>query len=215
MAVDEKDFGSSEQGRRSDELGSKAKKPVPKSVWALVALVVVLVGCMGAVAKTAVPSIDTTANVATAPAQSSASVTPQAPTAHVGSTVSVKDQSGSSMDVTLVKVVDPATGASGLQPDSGKRFVGVQFKITNAGTTSLSDDPDLDVVAYDGTSQSYNITLYPLVDCPAITSSMKLSPGSSAMGCETFELPVGANLSKFQFTPSAATSGSTGEWVIP
>src|SRR5271167_3472396 len=54
----------------------------------------------------------------------------QAPPGKLGSQFDLKDGSGDAYRVTLVKVIDPARGADQFSPpDSGKRFVGLVFKI--------------------------------------------------------------------------------------
>jgi hypothetical protein len=218
MTTDKQDV---ETATKPEHIGTpKVKKtPLYKRPWFWVMLVIVFVLIPAGIGGAANNSNTTVQTSGTSSASASQNTTtppkPQPSSAHVGSTISLKDQDGNPIDVTLVKVVDPATASDSLQPDTGKRFVGVQIKITNTGTNAISDDPDTDVTAFDSASQSYNSSLYPLDDCPKITSELKLTPGSSVLGCESFQLPIGTPLAKFQFTPSSGFSSSTGEWLIP
>lgn len=195
------------------------KKPLYKRAWFWIVLVIVLVS-IGEASSNSTTNIQTSA---TSPTNTSQSTTPSKPqsqpsTAHVGSTISVKDQEGNPMDVTVVKVVDPiSSGNQYVQPDSGKRYVAVQLKITNTGTNAVNDDAVNDSTAYDATSQSYSSDVTTLDDTCQIFAdgSVKLAPGASTIGCVGFQIPTGTNVAKFQFTPSSGFSSSTGEWLVP
>ena len=141
--------------------------------------------------------------------------TKPATTAKVGDTLSLKDQSDNTMDVTLVKIVDPATGADQYTtPDNGKRFVGVQFKVANTSTNVLSEVPSNDATVFDATGQSYSSTISSLSGCADFATGAKLNTSASELGCVAFQVPIGTKITKVQFTPSSSFSNSTGEWVV-
>lgn len=201
--------------------GKSKKKPLYKRAWFWVVLVIVFVlipAGIGGVSNSSTTNVQTSPTTSASTSQSSTPPKSQPSSAHVGSTISVKDQDGNPMDVTVVKVVDPITsGNSYIQPDSGKRYIAVQLKITNTGTNSINDDAVNDSTVYDAANQSYSSDVTMLDDtCQMFADgSVKLAPGASALGCVGFQIPTGTAAAKFQFTPSSGFSSSTGEWLIP
>jgi hypothetical protein len=74
----------------------------------------------------------------------------------VGSSFDLKDASGNTYRVTLVKVVDPAKGADQFTaPDTGKRFVGLVFKVKAVTGSPQSEDANNDAVVLGGDGQTY------------------------------------------------------------
>lgn len=197
------------------------KKPLYKRAWFWVVLVIVFVlipAGIGGAENSSTTTVQTSGTSSTSTSQSSTPPKPQPSAAHVGSTISVKDQEGNPMDVTVMKIVDPITsGNQYIQPDSGTRYVAVQLKIANTGTNAINDDAANDSTIYDAASQSYSSQVPSLDDsCPEFAdNSFKLAPGSSALGCVGFQIPAATTPAKFQFTPSSGFSSSTGEWLIP
>ena len=58
-----------------------------------------------------------------------------------GTSVAVSDSSGTSLDVTLKQVIDPAGGASQYsQPAAGHHFVGVKLLIRNDAAASFENN---------------------------------------------------------------------------
>ena len=93
-------------------------------------------------------------------ATSSQPATP-ASAAHLGDTVAIRGNGQEQLSVQLVKVVDPATGADEFtQPDAGKHFVAVQFKLTNSGPVAYSDAPDNDAKVLDAQGQSFESAIF-------------------------------------------------------
>lgn len=168
------------------------------------------------------PTVKTTANSTTSASSSSTkssstTASSKSSQAHVGATISLKGNDGAGADVTLVKIVDPATGADQYTtPDSGKRFVGVQLNIKNTSTSAEQIAPDNDTTLFDSTGQSYSTDLNSLASCQAFAGGgPNLAPGESALGCETFQIPTGATIAKVEFTPSSGFANDTGEWLVP
>lgn len=119
---------------------------------------------------------------------------------------------GIDASVTAVRIVDPGQPSNQYEtPDSGDRYVGVEFKITNTGSTAFQPAPDSDVTVIDSQAHSYSSTFVDLTGCPSFASSLTLNSGELADGCVTFAVPTGATISKIQFT---AQSGGTAEWTV-
>jgi hypothetical protein len=133
----------------------------------------------------------------------------------VGTYFKVQDATGDSYDVALVKVIDPAQGADQFtSPDSGKRFVGLEFTIKGLSGTLQDEDANNDAFALSTGGQKYSadfdeISGYTNFDEGAI----HVSKGQTVTGTVTFQIPDGVKLAKGQWT-SASGFGSTVQWNL-
>lgn len=148
-------------------------------------------------------------------ATSSQAATP-APVAHLGDTVAIRGNGQEQLSVQLVKIVDPAAGADEFtQPDAGKHFVAVQFKLTNSGHVAYSDAPDNDVKVLDAQGQSFGSAIFDTTAGPGFASGqVNIAPGATQLGFITFQVPDGDKPTKVQFTTDSGF-GQTGEWLVP
>ena len=71
--------------------------------------------------------------------------------AGVGDTITLKgSEDGSQLDVTVVKVADPARSSDEYtSPEDGNRWVGVQFRLLNSGSKAYGDSPANGAQIYD------------------------------------------------------------------
>jgi hypothetical protein len=186
-------------------------------ILTVVGVIVVLI-IIGAAAsggnKTTVNTSATKVSTTSSSGGKSSSTT-SSTTAHVGSTVSVGGSKG--LSVTLVQVIDPATGADQYTTaDAGKRFVAVDVKIVNNGTAAFSDDANSDVTLIGSDNQSYTADFSNVSECTNFNSGQyTLSPGESSTGCVVFQVPDAVNSAKVQFQTQSGLSQSTGEWLVP
>lgn len=133
----------------------------------------------------------------------------------LGTAITLKDQDGNPMEVTAVKLMDNAPGATQFDtPDAGKRFTGVQFTIKNTGSKQIDESVDNDATLYDNQNQGYEITFDDIQNCQGFPSgSVKLAPGEAATGCATFQVPTAAALAKVKFTPSSGFADDSATWT--
>jgi hypothetical protein len=152
----------------------------------------------------------------TSPSSGGASTSTTAAVAHTGGTITLKGQD-KIVDVTLVKVIDPAQGASEFAtPDSGKRFVGAEFQIKNTGTGTFDDDANNDASVIGSDNQTYTADMNDIAGCTNFNSgSVTLAPGESATGCVNFQVPSGVTVVKVRFAANMGLGADTGEWVNP
>ncbi|WP_316750024.1 DUF4352 domain-containing protein [Streptomyces herbicida] len=136
--------------------------------------------------------------------------------AKVGDTIALKGmEDGSKLDVTVVKVADPAKSSDEFTtPESGKRFVGVQFKLVNTGTAAYSDSPGNGAQITDADGQQFESTFADITAGPAMSSDVKLKPGAKALGWIVFEVPKGSKAATVQFTLDSGMADQTGEWKL-
>ncbi|MFD6323885.1 DUF4352 domain-containing protein [Streptomyces sp. NPDC058442] len=136
--------------------------------------------------------------------------------AKVGDTLTLEGfEEGSKLDVTVVKVADPAKSADEfMEPASGKRFVGVQFQLVNTGEAAYSDSPSNGAQVADTEGQQFDATFGDITAGPSMASSLKLKPGAKGLGWIVFEVPEAAKVDTVQFTMDSGFADKTGEWKL-
>lgn len=161
-------------------------------------------------------SLDSKRPISSSPSLSSDSTDGSAATSKpLGTAIALKDQEGHPLEVTAVKLVDNASGATQFDtPGAGKRFAGVQLTIKNTGSSTIDESVDNDTTLYDNQNQGYQITFDEIQNCQSFPSgSVKLAAGETATGCVTFAVPATATLSKVKFTPSSGFADESGTWT--
>lgn len=163
--------------------------------------------------KAAAPSVSKDA-----PQDAPAEETPVAPkVAKVGDTIALKGtEDGSKLDVTVVKVVDPAKSADEFfTPENGNRWIGVQFQLVNTGTIAYGDSPGNGTQIADAQGQQFTSTFADISAGPSMASSVNLKPGAKALGWIVFEVPKASKGATVQFTMDSGFAEQTGEWQLP
>ncbi|MGW4759699.1 DUF4352 domain-containing protein [Streptomyces chartreusis] len=118
--------------------------------------------------------------------------------------------------VTLVKVVDPARPEDEFSsPDTGKRFVAVQFRLKNNGPEVFDDAPDNDAKIRDTQGQQFTPSVQDTAAGPGFGGSVTLTPGDTALGFVAFEVPTNSRIAKVQFALSSGFARNVGEWTLP
>ena len=122
---------------------------------------------------------------------SSSSATAQA-VARIGSYFDVRDQSGDTYWVTLVKIVDPAESTNQIfTPDSGTRFVGAVFKV-KALSGSPQDEDANDAAVIGSNEQSYSANIADIAGYTNFDNGMiHVAQGETVTGSVTFQVPSG------------------------
>lgn len=167
----------------------------------------VLAGCGSTVVKTV-----TTSGPTTSPTQTTTTGPQQA---KAGDTLTLTGNGGERMDVTVNGIMDPMTVGELDQPRSGQRFVGVQITLKNVGSASYSDAPANGATLISNTNEQAKRQIVSGGPCSTgFASSANIAPGDSQQGCLPFEMPVGQDLAKFQFTLSSGFAGRTGQWSL-
>jgi hypothetical protein len=134
----------------------------------------------------------------------------------VGDTLSLNGtNSGEKLDVTVVKVVDPAGARRYENPSAGKRFVAVQFRLKNTGTAVYKDSPSSGATVIDKDGQRFSESFNDSTAGPPFPGSVTISPGKTALGFITFEVPRASRIVGVQFAMDSGFSDDVGEWRVP
>ena len=140
----------------------------------------------------------------------------QAPPGAVGAPFDLADGSGHVYRVTLVKVIDQASGQDQVSsPGSGKRFVGLIFTVKALTGSPQNEDADNDAVVIGANGHTYpadfaGIAGYANFDGGVI----QVAQGDTVTGSVRFQVPNGVAVSKVQWT-ALSGFGSTVEWDLP
>lgn len=145
----------------------------------------------------------------------SPAATAKAAVARVGSYFDVKDSSGDTYRVTLVKIIDPAQGADQFTtPDSGKRFVGAVFTIKALSGSPQNEDANNDAAVVGRNGQTYTADLGDIAEYTNFSNgSINVAQGGTSTGAVVFQMPNGVKVREVQWT-AAGGFGSTVQWQV-
>lgn len=170
-------------------------------------------------ALTACTGTQVTSNPDDKPAASKGQEPPpkaQGARAGIGDTITLNSgEDGLKLEVTVVKAVSSAEPKDEFNvPEPGHRFVAVQIRLKNVGSTTYDDSPGNGAHLIDDEDQQYDEALSEIALGASIGTSVKLAPGSSRKGYLVFSVPKKTKLSKFQFTLDSGFGPQAGEWLL-
>ncbi|MFG2874895.1 hypothetical protein ACGFYU_07765 [Streptomyces sp. NPDC048337] len=142
---------------------------------------------------------------------------PAAAAAGSGETISLSgNEPGQRLDVTLVRVVDPATPADpeGPAPDTSTRLVAVRLRLENTGTAVYKDSPAPSAHLLDASGQRFAGLNTATTAGDSFPDTVMLSPGGTAEGHVTFRLPEHAVPAAVQFALNGGLADDVGHWSL-
>lgn len=136
--------------------------------------------------------------------------------AKVGDTLALKGtEAGSELDVTVVKVVDNAKSSDEFfAPESGNRWIGVQFQLVNTGTKVYSDAPANGAKIADDQGQQFGTMIADITAGPSMSSDVRLKPGGKTLGWIVFEVPKASKAATVTFGMDSGFAEQIGEWKL-
>ena len=115
--------------------------------------------------------------------------------------------------ITLEKIVVPIRLSQlSIDPPSGTRFIGVEFKVRNTGTKALDFSIDLYTYAVDSSRETLQFSPATSTNCRAFDNGAGDAapvPGSYVVGCVIFAVPKKQKLTKIEFG-----SGTPVVWSV-
>jgi len=155
------------------------------------------------------------ASVVSPPASTGLQTGLQAPAGLVGAAFSLNDGTGSSYRVTLVKVIDPAQGANQFStPASGKRFVGLVFRIKGMTGSPQGEDANNDAVLVGADGREYQADLNSIAGYTNFDDgAIHVAPGQTVTGAVAFQVPASVTVSTVQWT-ALSGFGPMVEWNV-
>ena len=134
----------------------------------------------------------------------------------LGSALAVSDSSGTKLDVTLQKVIDPADGANQYsKPASGKHFVGVKLHVQNKAATTYQNNANNETTIILSDGRTLHADFNPIAGCGNFDNGqVKLKSGAASTGCVTFQVPTSEKVVRVSYG-NTVFPGTTAEWSIP
>jgi hypothetical protein len=155
------------------------------------------------------------ASVASPPASAGLHTGLQAPAGVVGASFSLDDGTGIRYQVALVKVIDPARGENQFStPASGKRLVGLVFRIKGVAGSPQGEDANNDAVLVGADGRDYQADLNGIAGYANFDDgAIHVTPGQTVTGAVAFQVPASVRVSTVQWT-ALSGFGPMVEWNV-
>ena len=127
----------------------------------------------------------------------------------VGDSITIHGLEGDAVEVTVVRVIDPAKAANSfLAASKNKHYVEIRIAPQDA---VYSDSPGNGAALIDEEGRQYTETYAEVKGAQGFGGSAKVSPGDQRLGVIIFEVPDGT---KLQFTLNSGFADETAEWSL-
>ena len=136
-------------------------------------------------------------------------------TGQLGTTLPVSDSSGTQLDVTLKKVIDPASGASKYSnPAKGNHFAAVKLRIYNTATTTYQNNANNETTITLSNGKTLHANYNPISGCGNFDNGqVTLKAGATSTGCVTFQIPKGQKVTQVGYS-NTVFPGKNARWQI-
>jgi hypothetical protein len=136
-------------------------------------------------------------------------------TGQLGANLLVSDSSGTQLDVTLKKVIDPASGANKYSnPAKGNHFAGVKLRIHNTATTTYQNNANNETTITLSNGKTLHANYNPIADCGNFDNGqVTLKAGATSTGCVTFQIPKGQKVTQVSYS-NTVFPGKNAKWQI-
>jgi hypothetical protein len=141
-----------------------------------------------------------------------------ATTGHLGDTLTYTDLAGDQIDVTLVRLTDPASPTDANNAAvAGSRWVGLQMTIDNHEIAPSDDSVQADGTGSDGQRYGFN-TSYHIGGFDGCTATVaSAAAGQTATFCAGFMVPTGVTVVGVGYSVAGADIGAPDDltWIVP
>jgi hypothetical protein len=135
------------------------------------------------------------------------------PMGAVGSTLQLSDSSGTKLEVTVMHVIDPASGADRYStPAHDKHFIGVQLRVQNSAAATYENNANNETRITLSNGAAVVADYNAIAGCSNFDNGqVSLTAGSATTGCVTFQVPNGKRIDTIQYG-NAVFPGTTAQW---
>ena len=133
----------------------------------------------------------------------------------IGTPITIRG-TGTELEVTVQRVLDPVSGSSADQTlHPGDRFVGVELRLRNIGEGVYAESPLSDSkLLVTGGSQANGVNLLGGACGGRFALHVSLRPGGRTAGCVPFEVSSGQRPDRFQFALNNGFGTEVGTWRL-
>jgi len=133
--------------------------------------------------------------------------------ARVGETVELAGlQAGARVAVTVLRLVDPAP-VRVPTPDH-RRFLAVEFRLSNGGSTTYSDVPANGASVVDAEGQRFGAFPVSTSAGPDLARVTTLGAGAAGEGFVVFQVRETSQISTVRFALDSGFADQVGEWAV-
>jgi len=120
------------------------------------------------------------------------------------------------LDVTLTKVIDPASGANSYsKPASGMHFVGVKLRVQNEAPSTYQNNANNETTLTLSNGKTVHANYNPIASCGNFDNGqLKVKSGATSTGCVTFQVPKGSKVIQVSYH-NTVFPGTTAQWSVP
>lgn len=183
----------------------------------LTAVVLLIASCSASSPHQAGKHAPATSHVGTAGTHAPGTSAPPTGTStgQLGATLLVSDSSGTHLDVTLKKVIEPASGANKYsKPAKGSHFAGVKLSIHNTATTTYQNNANNEITVTLSNSKTIHANYNPIAGCGNFDNGqVTLKAGATSTGCVTFQIPKGQKVTQVSYS-NTVFPGKNAKWQI-
>jgi hypothetical protein len=169
----------------------------------------------GGSGPTATPESTPTATPAATPTASPSATASTDSTGHLGDTLTISGPTVDTVQVTLVKVFDPATGTDESPPD-GTRWVGFELTLSTPDGTASAESQAVDVIGSDGKTYGLNTSYHldAMDGCRAVTNDTQ---GQLNTFCTGVGVPPGVTVAQVGYSETGVDIGAAAQvfWTVP
>ena len=138
---------------------------------------------------------------------------PKPATGGIGDTIVLTGSNiGVRQDVTVTKLIDPATTAR--RPRPGKRYVAVGLRMESTGITILDDDLNEGLLRYGAHGRARAVLGIKAGCSNGFQRMVRIDVGFGARGCVLFEVPRSARPRQFQLALEGVPAEAGGRWRL-
>ena len=144
--------------------------------------------------------------------------TPAPSAAHVGATLTLSGLNSEKLQITIVKVVDPAPASSQFEvPPAGMREMALEVRYKNVGSVTYSQSILTDVTVIDQGSHDFSVDLaYDTSAGPGFPSdSVDIAAGETEDGFVPFQVATASVVKEVKIGLDEGFGPDTGEWLVP
>ncbi len=143
---------------------------------------------------------------------------PAAASAHVGATLTLNGLTSEKLQITVVKLVDPAPPSSQFEaPPAGTREIALEIRYKNMGTVTYNQSILTDITVVDKGSHDFSVDLaYDTSAGPGFPSdNVDIAPGETEDGFVPFQVETASVISEVKIGLDEGFGPDTGEWLVP
>ena len=143
---------------------------------------------------------------------------PAAASAHVGATLTLNGLNSEKLQITVVKLTDPAPPTNQFEaPPAGTREIALEVRYKNVGSVTYNQSILTDITVVDQGSHDFSVDLaYETSAGPGFPSdNVDIAPGETEDGFVPVQVETASVITEVKVGLDEGFGPDTGEWLVP